>query len=175
MKHRLRKCLAVCLVLALSASLLSFGAAEGVRRLTLYWTDEGVDYETCDVWIWFPGKDGSGHLFEPCEYGGKTSVDVPEDVSEVGFIVRRDCSEPGGSSWGNATKDYDGDRFAVLTGSLTENDRLSALYFTARVVNGAVQSATKPQSELMPPWIFWPILTMVATSMPKSSANRGIR
>lgn len=120
MKHRLRKCLAVCLVLALSASLLSFGAAEGVRRLTLYWTDEGVDYETCDVWIWFPGKDGSGHLFEPCEYGGKTSVDVPEDVSEVGFIVRRDCSEPGGSSWGNATKDYDGDRFAVLTGSLTE-------------------------------------------------------
>ena len=120
MKHRLRKCLAVCLVLALSASLLSFGAAEGVRRLTLYWTDEGVDYETCDVWIWFPGKDGSGHLFEPCEYGGKTSVDVPEDVSEVGFIVRRDCSEPGGSSWGNATKDYDGDRFAALTGSLTE-------------------------------------------------------
>ena len=45
---------------------------------------------------------------------------MPEAVEEVGFIVRRDCSEPGGSSWGSATKDFDGDRLAALTGESTE-------------------------------------------------------
>ncbi len=113
--------LAFLLTLAMAAGMLSFSAAEGgTRRLTLYWTSPGTDYAKCDMWIWFPGKDGSGHLLEPCEYGACTSVDVPEDVEEVGFIVRRDCSDPGGSSWGSATKDVDSDRFAVMTGNPTE-------------------------------------------------------
>ena len=79
---------------------------EGHNQLTLYWTYPGT-YENCDIWIWFPGKDGKGYTFHECEYGGKVIVNVPEDVEEVGFIVRRDCSEPGGSSWGSATKDFD--------------------------------------------------------------------
>ncbi len=120
MKKRILAALSLLLVLALAVPGLSFGTAGNTRRLTLYWTSPDADYEKCDVWIWFPGKDGSGHLFEPCDYGVKTSVDVPEDVDEVGFIVRRDCSSPGGSSWGSATKDYEDDRFAVLTGNLTE-------------------------------------------------------
>ena len=120
MLYRLKKLLAFCLVLALSVSLLSAGAADGTRRLTLYWTADDADYEKCDIWIWFPGKDGSGHLFEPCDYGAKVTVDVPSDVAEVGFIVRRNCSSPGGSSWGEAEKDYGDDRFAVLTGDSTE-------------------------------------------------------
>ncbi len=119
-KQLLKKMLSLCLTLALAASMVSVSAAEGTRQLTLYWTDEGVDYEKCDIWIWFPGKDGSGHLFEKCDYGGKVTIEVPRDVAEVGFIVRRNCSDPGGSSWGNATKDVDSDRFAILTGDVTE-------------------------------------------------------
>ena len=92
----------------------------GCRQLTLYWKSPTDSYEDCDIWVWFPGRDGHGELFRPCAYGGKVMLNVPEEVEEVGFIVRRDCSEPGGSSWGSATKDYDGDRFAVLTGESTE-------------------------------------------------------
>ena len=92
---------------------------DGCRQLTLYWNNPSGGYDNCDVWMWFPGRDGHGELFHPCPYGGKVVINVPQDVSEVGFIVRRDCSEPGGSSWGEATKDYDQDRWAVLTGDET--------------------------------------------------------
>ncbi len=91
---------------------------EGHNQLTFYWTYPG-DYENCDMWIWFPGKDGKGYTFHECDYGGKVIVNVPEDVEEVGFIVRRDCSEPGGTSWGSATKDYEQDRFAKIEGRET--------------------------------------------------------
>ena len=120
MKTALKKVLACCLVLMLTLSVLSFGAAEGTRTLILYWTCSGVDYSTCDVWSWCPGKDGRGYLFEPCDYGVRCTVEVPADVTEVGFIVRRNCSEPGGTSWGSAAKDYEDDRFAALTGDVTE-------------------------------------------------------
>ena len=93
---------------------------EGTRQLTFYWYRPDTDYDTCDMWIWYPNKDGKGYLFHPCEYGVKVVLNVPEDVEKVGFIVRRDCSEPGGSSWGSATKDYDGDRYAELSGDVTE-------------------------------------------------------
>ena len=115
------KLLAVFLVLALTLPGFVPAFAQGsARTLTLYWTSPDTDYDKCDVWIWYPGKDGSGHLFEPCDYGVKCTVEVPEDVQEVGFIVRKDCSAPGGSSWGNATKDYQDDRFAVMTSAHTE-------------------------------------------------------
>ncbi|MBR0513598.1 MAG: type I pullulanase [Clostridia bacterium] len=93
---------------------------EGMNRVVFYWYGEGVDYSKCDMWIWFPNTDGRGYLFEPCEYGVRVAVDVPEGVSQVGFIVRKDCSEPGGSSWGSATKDVDSDRFADVNGKVTE-------------------------------------------------------
>ena len=93
---------------------------EGCRQLTLYWQSPTGAYENCDVWVWYPGKDGHGELFHPCAYGGKIVLNVPQEIGEVGFIVRRDCSDPGGKAWGSATKDYDADRFAVLTGQSTE-------------------------------------------------------
>ena len=92
---------------------------DGTRQLTLYWNQASGKYDNCDVWVWFPGADGHGERFHECPYGAKIVLNVPQDVSEVGFIVRRDCSDPGGSSWGEATKDYDEDRFAVLTGDET--------------------------------------------------------
>ena len=91
---------------------------EGYNQVVFYWNYPG-SYETCDMWIWFPQKDGKGYTFHECEYGGKVIVNVPEGVEEVGFIVRRDCSDPGGSSWGSATKDYEQDRYAVVTGKQT--------------------------------------------------------
>ena len=127
----MKRLIAILLVLCLLPLLAVSGSAEGVRRLTLYWTSPDEDYEKCDVWIWFPGKDGSGHLFEPCDYGVCVSVDVPESVDEVGFIVRRNCSDPGGSSWGSATKDFEDDRFAVLTGDLDSYGREAERIFTA--------------------------------------------
>ena len=98
----------------------SLAPEPGTNQVTFYWTKEGVDYDTCDMWIWYPNADGHGYPFHRCEYGGKVVLNVPEDITEVGFIVRRDCSAPGGSSWGDATKDYEDDRFAVITGPNTE-------------------------------------------------------
>ncbi len=94
-------------------------AEEGMNRLTFYWTKEGADYSTSDMWIWLPNADGHGYLFHECAYGGKVVLNVPEDVREVGFIVRTRCSQPGGSSWGSADKDYGQDRFAQITGKDT--------------------------------------------------------
>ena len=92
---------------------------EGYRQLTLYFTYNGT-YENCDVWAWWDGKDGKGYLFHECDYGAKAIINVPEEITEVGFIVRRDCSDPGGNTWGSATKDYENDRFAELEGKETK-------------------------------------------------------
>ena len=72
------------------------------------------------MWIWYPNADGRGYPFHPCAYGAKVVLNVPEEVTEVGFIVRRNCSDPGGTSWGDAVKDYDGDRYAKIEGPETE-------------------------------------------------------
>ena len=91
---------------------------EGYNQVTFYWKhNSGI--ENCDMWIWWEGKDGNGNIFYPCEYGGKVVINVPENIGQIGFIVRRNCSDPGGSSWGNATKDYESDRFATITGKET--------------------------------------------------------
>ncbi len=92
---------------------------DGYNQVTFYWTYSGGEYENCDIWIWYGDVAGQGYLFHECEYGAKVVVNVPEDVTEVGFIVRKNCSEPGGSSWGEATKDYDQDRFVTITGRET--------------------------------------------------------
>ncbi len=91
---------------------------EGHNQITFYWNYSG-SYETCDIWAWWGDKAGQGYLFHECAYGAKVVLNVPEGVDQVGFIVRKDCSEPGGTSWGNATKDYDQDRFAVIEGKDT--------------------------------------------------------
>ena len=91
---------------------------DGYNQLTLYW-QHSDGYENCDVWIWWGDKAGQGYRFHECQYGAKVVVNVPFGVDEVGFIVRKNCSDPGGSSWGSATKDYEQDRFAVIEGRET--------------------------------------------------------
>lgn len=91
---------------------------EGYNQLTIYF-NHGETYENCDVWIWWGDVAGKGYILHECEYGAKAVVNVPEDVETVGFIVRKNCSDPGGSSWGSATKDFEADRFAVIEGKET--------------------------------------------------------
>lgn len=91
---------------------------DGYNQVTFYWSYPGT-YEKCDMWIWWGDKAGQGYLFHECDYGAKVVVNVPEGIEEIGFIVRRDCSEPGGDSWGSATKDYEQDRFAAIEGKQT--------------------------------------------------------
>ncbi|MBE6542126.1 MAG: type I pullulanase [Ruminococcaceae bacterium] len=91
---------------------------DGYNQITFYWSHSDT-YENCDVWAWWDGKDGKGYVFHECEYGAKAVINVPEGVTEVGFIVRKNCSDPGGTSWGSATKDFEQDRFAVIEGRET--------------------------------------------------------
>ena len=91
----------------------------GHNQLTFYWSHPGV-IENCDIWMWWDGKEGSGYEMHLCDYGAKVVVNVPENITEVGFIVRTGCSDPGGSSWGEATKDGTSeDRFATIEGEET--------------------------------------------------------
>ena len=91
---------------------------DGYNQITFYWSYNGT-YEDCDVWAWWGDTAGKGYLFHECEYGAKAIINIPEGVQEVGFIVRKGCSDPGGSAWGSATKDYEQDRFAVIEGRET--------------------------------------------------------
>ena len=88
----------------------------GCNQLSLYWTKKSIDFDTSDMWIWFKGKDGKSYPMHPCAYGAKVVVNVPEDVEEVGFIVRTGVTDLGSTNWGTATKDFDGDRFVPMTG-----------------------------------------------------------
>ena len=91
---------------------------EGYNQLTFYWVSNNI--ENCDIWIWFPNQDGKGYVMHPWGRGGKVVINVPEGITEVGFIVRTSCSDPGGTSWGSATKDgSDSDRFVTLEGEQT--------------------------------------------------------
>ena len=87
---------------------------DGYNQVTFYWK-YSQSIENTDMWIWHEGKDGKGYVFTPWEHGGKVVLNVPQDVTTIGYIVRRDCSDPGGSSWGSATKDYEDDRFITIT------------------------------------------------------------
>ena len=88
----------------------------GCNQLSLYWTKSSIDFDTSDMWIWFKGRDGKSYPMHHCEYGAKEAVNVPEDVEEVGFIVRTGVTQLGSSSWGDAAKDFDGDRFVKMEG-----------------------------------------------------------
>lgn len=91
---------------------------DGYNQLTIYF-NHNETYEICDVWIWWGDVAGKGYILHECAYGAKAVVNVPEGIEEVGFIVRKNCSDPGGTSWGSATKDFEADRFAVIEGRET--------------------------------------------------------
>ncbi len=93
---------------------------DGCRQLTIYYY-RAAGYDNCDIWMWCDGGDNlGGQLFHTCAYGAKVVVNVPEEIEAVGFIIRTNCSDPGGSEWGTATKDAtEDDRYITLSGTYT--------------------------------------------------------
>ncbi|MBO4389125.1 MAG: type I pullulanase [Spirochaetales bacterium] len=77
-----------------------------------------VDVRTSDIWVWWAGQDGRGYLFGQSPGGPECRISVPRDIGEVGFMLRTNCSSPGQTWWGDATKDQP-DRFARLEGETT--------------------------------------------------------
>ena len=91
---------------------------DGYNQLTIYFNHKDK-YDNCDIWMWWGDIAGKGYILHKCAYGGKAVVNVPEGIDQVGFIVRKNCSDPGGDSWGSATKDFDADRYVTLEGRET--------------------------------------------------------
>ena len=91
---------------------------EGCNQLTIYWDYEG-DISKASFWIWAEGGDGRGYLVYECDYGVKCMVNIPENVTRVGFIACYNCDNPGGTTWIGGTKDYDGDRYVDMDGDTT--------------------------------------------------------
>lgn len=87
---------------------------DGKKQLTIYYF-RAAGYADCDIWMWYGDVAGQGYLMHDCAYGAKVVINVPESITQVGFIIRTGCSDPGGTSWGTATKDgTDSDRFVSL-------------------------------------------------------------
>ncbi len=100
---------------------------EGYNQITFYWKNRTnvieYDLSKCDLWFWYGDVAGRGYMwkeFKECEYGVMLTFNIPEHIEEVGFIVRTDCSMPGGSSWGSAVKNSgDLDLYATIEGPET--------------------------------------------------------
>ena len=104
----------------------------GYRQLTIYYNRD-VGYDDCDVWLWYGDVEGTGYKFHPCAYGAKMVINVPQEIEEVGYIIRLNCV-PGSSSWGSAIKDgsesdrkikLDGERTVIYTKSGDPNNYIS--------------------------------------------------
>ena len=81
------------------------------------WVKDPAKLAKCDIWCWWDGGEGGGRMMKQCEYGAMLTLNIPEEVTEVGFIVRTGCTDPGGTSWGNANKDCGpDDLFATIEG-----------------------------------------------------------
>ena len=76
---------------------------EGCNLLTIYYKND-TGYADKDVWLWYGSVAGRGYEFHTCEYGAKAMFNIPEDVEEVGYLIRTNCV-PGSTSWGSAIKD----------------------------------------------------------------------
>ena len=88
---------------------------DGMNQITFYF-NRALGYENCDIWMWEEGgAEGRGFLLHECAYGAKAVMNIDENCSRVGFIVRTGCSNPGGTTWGDATKDAtQDDRFITI-------------------------------------------------------------
>ncbi len=88
---------------------------EGCNQITFYWNYKG-DAATSSFWIWPEGGSGYSYAVYECAFGLKCMVNIPQDVTRIGFIAIHGCSTVGGDTWPGGTKDYDGDRYLDITG-----------------------------------------------------------
>ena len=92
---------------------------EGCRQLVVYWRETAHSYKDNDLWLWHDLAEGRAYEFHPCAYGAKAVVNVPQEIEQVGFILRKNATTHG-ETWGVADKVYDNDRTITLTGDVTE-------------------------------------------------------
>ena len=93
---------------------------DGYNLITFYWSNKNADVSKCDLWTWWDDGGGGTYLWEKCDYGYRVTLSVPEHITEVGFIPRKNCTDPGGTSWGYAEKDCGpDDLFATIEGKDT--------------------------------------------------------
>lgn len=88
---------------------------DGCNQITFYWNYKG-DAATSSFWIWPEGGSGYSYAVYECGFGLKCMVNIPQDVTRIGFIAIHGCSTVGGDTWPGGTKDYDGDRYLDITG-----------------------------------------------------------
>ncbi|MBQ8872831.1 MAG: hypothetical protein IJ032_02665, partial [Clostridia bacterium] len=93
---------------------------ENEKQLRIFWREAEHDYSDNDIWLWFPNAAGQLYAFAECTYGGVVVVNVPKEIVEVGFIVRANATIHEGTTWTDATKVYDGDRYVILTDDVTD-------------------------------------------------------
>lgn len=91
---------------------------EGKRQLIIYWREKGHSYADNDIWMWYGDVPGFAYELHPCTYGAVTAINVPNSVTQVGFIVRKGTKVHNGE-WGSASKVYEADRFVKLKGDVT--------------------------------------------------------
>ncbi len=91
---------------------------DGCNQLTIYWNYTG-NSATASFWIWPEGGNGTSYAVYECSYGVKCVVNIPQDVTRVGFIAIYDCATVGGDTWPGGIKDYDQDRFVDMSGDVT--------------------------------------------------------
>jgi pullulanase len=92
--------------------LLVCTAAIAGTKLKIHYHRYDSNYENWDLWLWGRGLNGSAYTFDSeDEYGMVANVEMPEDLDEVGFIVRL-------GNW--ADKDVSQDRFVQVQGDVTE-------------------------------------------------------
>jgi hypothetical protein len=92
---------------------------EGCNQITFYWNYDG-DAATSSFWIWPEGGNGYSYLVYECGFGLKCMVNIPKDVTRIGFIAIHGCSSVGGDAWPGGTKDYD------VTGGTTDPSGIDA-------------------------------------------------
>ena len=88
---------------------------EGCNQITFYWNYTG-DLTRASFWIWHEGGDGFSYAVYPTAFGAKCMVNIPKDVTRIGFIAIYNCDSIGTNVWPGGTKDYEGDRFLDITG-----------------------------------------------------------
>jgi hypothetical protein len=65
----------------------------GHNQITFYWSHPGV-IENCDIWAWWDGKEGSGYVMHPCEYGARSFSTFPSASSRSALSCVRDAPSP---------------------------------------------------------------------------------
>lgn len=88
--------------------------AADTTKVTFHYQRTDGNYDGWDIWVWpsNPGGDGSAVAFSGSDsYGQIATVEMPGDISEVGFIVRK-------GNWED--KDISDDRKITVTDGVAE-------------------------------------------------------